>query len=209
MLRGLLALPAPILRGLAGGGVVHVGGRTLDPRFQFLAAQARAAPPLSAFHSGRGARRQRPRLAGAWPEDAEAGVRIEALTVPGAAGDIAARAYRPRDQDPAAPLMVFAHFGGGVIGDLDTCEAFCTILARIARCPVLSVDYRLAPEHRFPAGLEDVLAAYRWARDNTAGFGAPAGHVGDRRRFHGRQFRRRARPGNEARPASRSRLCSC
>ena len=48
--------------------------------------------------------------------------------------------------------MVFAHVGGGVIGDLDTCEAFCSILARTWRGPVLSVAYRLAPEYRFPDG---------------------------------------------------------
>jgi acetyl esterase/lipase len=70
---------------------------------------------------------------------------------------------------------VFAHFGGGVIGDLDTCEVFCSILAKIVRCPVLSVDYRLAPEHRFPAGLDDVMAAYRWAIGNGDRFGAPTG----------------------------------
>jgi acetyl esterase/lipase len=71
--------------------------------------------------------------------------------------------------------MVFAHFGGGVVGDLDTCETFAAILAKVARCPVLSVDYRLAPENRFPAGLEDTLSAYRWARDNAPAFGAPEG----------------------------------
>ena len=73
-----------------------------------------------------------------------------------------------------APILR-ALSGGGVIGDLSTCEVFCTLLAKVARCAVLSVDYRLAPEHRFPAGLEDYLAAYRWGRDNAARFGAPAG----------------------------------
>jgi acetyl esterase len=58
-----------------------------------------------------------------------------------------------------------------VIGDLETCHAFCGILARIARTAVLSVDYRLAPDHRFPAGLDDVLAAFRWGRDNAAASG--------------------------------------
>lgn len=176
ILRILLSLPSPILRSLAGGGVVHVGGRTLDPRLQFLAAQSRGQPELSSFP---------PDVARAGSAQSllpvqgkpEAGVRIESLTVPGADGDIAARSYHPKDQDPAVPLMVFAHFGGGVIGDLDTCETFCTILARLARCAVLSVDYRLAPEHRFPAGLEDTLAAFRWARENTARFGAPPGLV--------------------------------
>jgi acetyl esterase/lipase len=176
ILRALLSLPRPLVRALAGGGVVHVGGRTLDHRIQFLAAQARGGPPLSSFPpdiARAGTTQTLAPMQGA----PEPGVRIESLSVPGGAGDIAARAYHPKDQDPAAPLMVFAHFGGGVIGDLDTCEVFCTILARTARCAVLSVDYRLAPEHRFPAGLEDVLAAYRWARENTVRFGAPPGTV--------------------------------
>jgi acetyl esterase/lipase len=75
-------------------------------------------------------------------------------------------------------VLVYAHMGGGVIGDLETAHVFCTVLAKLARCPVLSVDYRLAPENRFPAGFEDVLAAYRWARDNAVlVFGAPPGHA--------------------------------
>ena len=175
-LRALLALPGPALRGLAGGGVVYVGGRTLDPRLQFLAAQARRAPPLSAATPAQaraGSAEALVLVAGG----VERGVRVEALTVPGGAGTLDARTYRPADQDGAAPLMVFAHFGGGVIGDLDTCEAFCSILAKVARCPVLSVDYRLAPEHRFPAALDDMLAAWRWARENAPRFGAPAAHV--------------------------------
>jgi acetyl esterase len=169
-------LPAPILRTLAGGGVVHIGGRTLDPRFQFLAAQGAKGPAMSAFPADvarAGIAQSLLPVQGT----VEAGVRIETLSVPGAEGDVPARSYHPKDQDPDAPLMVYAHFGGGVIGDLDTCEVFCTILAKIARCAVLSVEYRLAPEHRFPAGLDDVLAAYRWARENTARFGAPNGAV--------------------------------
>ena len=60
---------------------------------------------------------------------------------------------------------------------LETCDAFCSILACCGRTAVISVDYRLAPEHRFPAGLEDVLAAYRWGRDNAERFGAAPGQV--------------------------------
>ena len=172
----LLSLPAPILRLMAGGGVVYQGGRTLDPRIQFLAAQARNAPPLQmlAPPQARAASDAGLALVAGAPEP---GVRVEALTFEGPAGPIPARAYRPETQAPDAPLMVYAHMGGGVIGGLDTCHSFCTILASSAHAPVLSVDYRLAPEHRFPAGLEDMLAACRWARDNAPRFGAPAGAV--------------------------------
>jgi acetyl esterase/lipase len=173
-LKAMLSLPAPILRALSGGGTVYVGGRTLDPRLQFLASQARRAPPAAGLEESRAAAAALVSLLGGRPE---AGVRIEPLSVPGAEGDIAARAYRPENQDPAAPVMVFAHFGGGVIGDLDTCHAFCTILAKEARCAVVSIAYRLAPEHRYPAGLDDTLAAYRWTSENAERFGAPAGRA--------------------------------
>lgn len=176
LLKAILALPAPILRTMAGGGVVFQGGRTLDPRLQFLANAARGAPPMTSLtpeQARAGSAQALASVAGA----REAGVATEALSINGPRGPIALRAYRPAEQDPAAPLMVFAHFGGGVIGDLETSDAVCSILAKVARCAVLSVDYRLAPEHRFPAGLEDVLAAYRWARDNAERFGAPAGQA--------------------------------
>lgn len=176
ILKTLLSLPPPILRLMSGGSAVYQGGRTLDPHFQFLAAGARNMPPMSSL-SPADARAASAGGLAMMAGKPEAGVRIETLTVPGADGERPARAYRPENQDSAAPLLVFAHFGGGVIGDLDTSHAFCAILARLARCAVLSVDYRLAPEHRFPAGLDDTLAAYRWARDNTARFGAPVGAV--------------------------------
>jgi acetyl esterase len=172
IVRTLLSLPTAMLRLMAGGGVVYQGGRTLDPRQQYRAAQGRGAPPMTTFSP------QEARVGSAMSlvvmtGDPEPGVRFEAIEIPGPAGTIPARAYRPQAQDPQAPLMIFGHFGGGVIGDLETCHVFCSILAKTTRGPVLSVDYRLAPEHRFPAGLEDMLAAYRWGRDNAERFGAP------------------------------------
>ncbi|HEX4710163.1 alpha/beta hydrolase fold domain-containing protein, partial [Phenylobacterium sp.] len=172
VVRKLLSLPTPVLRLMSGGGVVYQGGRTLDPRLQYLAAQARGAPPMTTL-TPEEARRASAAALASMSGDPEPGVRFEPLSIPGPAGEIPARIYRPDAQDPEASLMVFAHMGGGVIGDLETCHAFCTILADAGRGPVLSVDYRLAPEHRFPAGLEDVMAAYRYGRDNAERFGAP------------------------------------
>ncbi len=172
IVRTLLSLPIPMLRLMAGGGVVYQGGRTLDPRLQYLAAQGRGAPPMTTF-SPQEARVGSALSLAVMTGDLEPGVRVEPVEIPGPGGTIPGRLYRPEAQDPQAPLMVFGHFGGGVIGDLETCHAFCSILARTARGPVLSVDYRLAPEHRFPAGLDDMLAAYRWGRDNAERFGAP------------------------------------
>jgi acetyl esterase/lipase len=177
VVRTLLSLPAPLLRLMAGGGVVYKGGRTLDPRLLFLAAQARGQPPIETL-TPQEVRRGEVELLSTVGGDLEPGVRCETLGVGGAAGDLPARLYRPEDQDPAAPLMVWGHMGGGVIGTLDTNHAFCSILARVTRAPVLSVDYRLAPEHRFPAGLEDMLAAFRWARDHAAAHGARDAAIG-------------------------------
>jgi acetyl esterase/lipase len=176
MVRGVLSLPRPVLRLLSGGGVVYRGGRTLDPRFQFLAHQARNLPGLATLAPAEA------RLASAQAlrtieASIEPGVAIETLSLDAGDGAIGARAYRPEKQDPAAPLMIYAHMGGGVIGDLDTCHVFASLLAAVGRGPVISVDYRLAPEHRFPVGLGDVLDAYRWARANAARFGAPAEKV--------------------------------
>jgi acetyl esterase/lipase len=173
-LKGMLSLPRPLLRLVAGGGVVYQGGRTLDPRLQFMAHQARGAPGLETLTPPQA------RLAVAQMQQTlegalEPGVALESLTLAAENGRIPARAYRPADQDPKAPMLVFAHMGGGVVGNLDTAHALCGILAAILRCPVLNVGYRLAPEDRFPAGLDDVMAAYRWAVANAVRFGAPAG----------------------------------
>ena len=175
--RALLSLPTPVLRLMAGGGVVYRGGRTLDPRLQFLAAQARTAPPMEAG-SVEEARRAEAAGVAMLAGDPPRGVRWEPLSVPGADGDIPARLYRPKTQDGSRPVMVWAHMGGGVIGGLDTSHGFAGLLARITAAPVLSLGYRLAPEHRFPAGLEDVLAAFRWARDNAGRFGATGAAIG-------------------------------
>ena len=175
--RTILSLPSPILRLMSGGGVAYVGGRTLDPRLQFLAVQSRNAPPINSL-SPQDVRRGEAAGLAAVSVGLERGVTCTTLSVPGAVGDIPARLYRPARQDASAPLLVWAHMGGGVIGTLDTSHGFCGLLAQITQAPVLSVDYRLAPEHRFPAGLEDVLAAYRWARDHAATYGATGVAIG-------------------------------
>ena len=171
ILKLILSLPSPILRAMSGGGVVYKGGRTLDPRFQFFANAAKKYPPMSTLSPPEAVAGSARALA-AVQGPLEPGVRTESLSIEGPNGAIPARAYRPEMQDSSTPLIVYAHMGGGVIGDLETCHAFCGILARICRTAVISVDYRLAPEHKFPAGLEDVLAAYRWARENATRFGA-------------------------------------
>ncbi len=78
------------------------------------------------------------------------------------ASNIPARLYRPIASDDALPTMVFYHGGGHVVGSLDSYDTLCRQLAVQSGVAVLSVDYRMGPEHRFPAAVEDALAAYRW-----------------------------------------------
>jgi acetyl esterase len=83
------------------------------------------------------------------------------ITVPGAAGAIPARIYRPQATGPL-PTVAYFHGGGYVIGDLSTHDNMCREICRGAQAVVVSVDYRLAPEHPFPAGIEDAVAAAKW-----------------------------------------------
>jgi len=87
-------------------------------------------------------------------------------TIPGPAGRIPVRAYRPEGDDGPYPTVVFYHGGGFVLGSIESHDLFCRHLARESDCVVLSVDYRLAPEHPFPAAVEDAYAALTWAADN-------------------------------------------
>jgi acetyl esterase len=86
---------------------------------------------------------------------------VQDTTVAGAAGPVRARVYRPAGEGPF-PTVAFFHGGGFVIGDLETHDNICRDICRGARAVVVAVDYRLAPEHPFPAGLDDALAATRW-----------------------------------------------
>jgi len=94
---------------------------------------------------------------------------IRNLSCPGPAGDIPLRLFDAlADRAEAGPLMVYFHGGGFVFGDLDTHEPICAELARLLDMPVLSVDYRLAPEHPWPAGVEDAIAAARWTAESPS-----------------------------------------
>ena len=95
---------------------------------------------------------------------------VEDASVDGAAGPLKARIYRPEGEGPL-PTVAFFHGGGFVIGDLDTHDNMCRDICRGARAVVVSVDYRLAPEHPFPAGIEDAVAATRWVVAHAAELG--------------------------------------
>ena len=101
------------------------------------------------------------------PAPAELGEGVRNVSIPGPAGELGLRIYAPAGDGPFPIAMMF-HGGGWVIGDLDTADGQCRGVRDSAGCVVVSVDYRLAPEHRFPAAAEDCYAATCWARENAA-----------------------------------------
>ena len=92
--------------------------------------------------------------------------KVENLMIPGPEGEIPIRLYYPSG-DPPFAVLVYFHGGGWVMGDLDTHHGVCHALAKLSSCLVVSVDYRLAPEHRYPAAIEDAYAATNWVAQNA------------------------------------------
>ncbi len=105
---------------------------------------------------------------------------VEPLTIPSPAGSIPARVYTPtrlRKVNGLAPGLVFFHGGGWVIGDLDSHDVVCRKLADEGELMVVSVDYRLAPEHKFPAAVDDAIASTKWIAENARQFGIDASRL--------------------------------
>jgi acetyl esterase len=102
-----------------------------------------------------------------------AGVKVVDRTIPGSAGQLAARIYRPASAaaDAKLPALVYAHGGGWVFGNLDSHDVLCAQLALEAGITVFAIDYRLAPEARFPGAFDDVVAGLKWVADNGASVG--------------------------------------
>ncbi|KUI28162.1 lipase [Mycobacterium sp. IS-1496] len=176
-LRALPLLPEPVKRALLGFRSVTVDGNTLDTTLQMLLAAQRAAGinGLVASDDVAVSRRQLRITAAMFA----AGIvsDVTELAIPGPAGPIPARLYRPTIEDPEPALLVFYHGGGFVIGDLDTHDDLCRLICRDGGITVLSVDYRLAPEHKAPAAADDAYAAFRWASEHAAEFGVDADRI--------------------------------
>ena len=99
--------------------------------------------------------------------------------IPGPAGEIPVRLYRPKSAPSATrlPLLVYFHGGGWVIGDIETHHTMCQRICEAGELVVLAVDYRLAPEHRFPAAVDDCWTATVWAAANAASIGADGSRI--------------------------------
>jgi len=142
----------------------------LDPQAQALIASVAGGKPVEQMtpQEMRDALEERVRLTGGAPEPVD---QVVPGVVPGPAGPIVVRIYTPKGGQAALPGLVYLHGGGWARGSLQTHDIVCRSLANGAGCVVVSVDYRMAPEHRFPAAFEDSLAATRWVAEHAAELG--------------------------------------
>ncbi|MDM0106871.1 alpha/beta hydrolase [Variovorax sp. J22R24] len=104
---------------------------------------------------------------------------VRELVAEGPHGPIPMRLYRPLGSaaKQVLPVLVYYHGGGWTIGDLDTHDTLCRELSNLSGCAVVAVDYRMGPEHRFPAAVDDVLAATRWVRKEAVALGVDPGRL--------------------------------
>ncbi len=175
--RWLAGLPEPIVRALAGP--LRTGdGQTLDPEAQLL-LRLRAlvrAPELDTLTPEQARRRlagDAMSVQGRRPEP----VRTEPVSVRGGPALVPARLYTPIHLPAPSPLLVYFHGGGFVSGDLDTHDHLCRLLALGGGVRLLAVDYRRAPEHRFPAAAHDAWAAFAFAAAQAEELGADPGRL--------------------------------
>ncbi len=154
------------------GHRIRMGSRTMDPKAQIVGEFVKSIrvpgffPPLPEL------RQQLRVMVALMDEPAPSLPRIEDIRIPGRAGEIPARLYSSTVEPRPQPTVAYFHGGGWVQGDLETHHGLCARLARHAGALVVAVDYRLAPEHKFPAAVDDCLAAYRWLRTKGRDLGA-------------------------------------
>jgi acetyl esterase len=174
----LAGLPPSWQVRLSGKPPVVVDGDTLAPEVQLtLALLERRGEPSPETLSPTEARRVRRRLSAVYSGKPVAVGLVEDVEID-ASVPLHGRHYVPSEPDGPQPLLVYYHGGGFTYGDLDTHDGVCRILCRHAGAHVLAVDYRLAPEHPFPAAVQDARAALRWAHANAEALGADARRVG-------------------------------
>jgi len=160
------------------GHRIRMGGRTMDPKAQIVGEFVKSVrvpgyyPPLPEL------RQQLRMMVTLMDEPAPELARIEDVRIPGPAGEIPARVYSSSAAKTPQPTVAYFHGGGWVQGDLETHHGLCARLAKHAGVLVVAVDYRLAPENKFPAAVDDCFAAYRWLSEKGRDVGADTARVG-------------------------------
>lgn len=151
----------------------------VDPQMQAVIERAAksALPPYYSVSAVEARRLYKETRAALYPPVPEVDA-VRELAARGPAGPIPLRLYRGLGTAAGAlPVLVYFHGGGWTIGDLDTHDIVCRTLANRARCAVIAVDYRMGPEHKFPAAVEDCIAATRWVAEQGAALGVDAARI--------------------------------
>jgi acetyl esterase len=176
-MHGISRMPERVKRLLLGKHSITIDGNTLDTTLQLMLAISRLSDRegLILSEDVATARSRINATASQFPR-VKADVAVTELSLPGPGGDIPAVHIRPRGGD-GGPLLVYYHGGGFVVGGYETHGNLCEAISDGAGVHVLFVDYRLAPEHKAPAAIDDAFAAYLWAREHVAELGADPDRV--------------------------------
>jgi acetyl esterase/lipase len=173
----IFSLPSNVIQAMAGKKT-EVGGATLDPRIALMAKQASRRASMTVMPVSVARKGTQAALALTMGKR-RAGVAIRDLKVPGGDGvELDARLYTPAGATGAEPLLVYYHQGGCVLGGIWMADTWCSILAEELGALVLNVDYRHAPEHKFPAPVDDAIASFEWAVQNAKALGADGKRIG-------------------------------
>lgn len=177
-LRRVMRLPPPVLRKLAGGPAPEVDGQRLAAEVELLLSLLSLAGEPMPTDSVERARRE---TSITWPALGPKSPPMETVEDTfisnGAGAPMRLRCYIPRGVSEPSPALLYFHGGGWVLGDVDTHDPVTRCLASDARIPVFSLDYRLAPEHPFPSGIEDAQAAFGWLHKNAPRYGVDPGRI--------------------------------
>lgn len=174
-----LGLPEWIIDLLLREAPITIDGRALNRQLQLLLKiSTKMGLRLSAGGQSVEQRRAELRRAAIMGMPLRRDVEVTNRTLPGPGGEVPVRLYRGYGSTGPIPAIVFYHGGGWVTGDLDTHDGSCRMLAAESGCLVVSVDYRLAPEHPFPAAVDDSVAAYEWVHAHTKELSIIPGRVG-------------------------------
>lgn len=167
-----LSLPEAMLRTLVGPATISADGMVLDLHVQtILWLMARAKVPELHELSPELARKEMDRTAPILAPEPAGPVTTLDRTIDTAAGPMSVRVYRPSGDEHARGVLVFFHGGGWVLGSIHSHDAVCAVLASRADCVVVSVEYRLAPDHKFPHAADDAVAAFRTIASSLTSFG--------------------------------------
>lgn len=176
-----LALKTPdLLIERIAGPPVEMDGNRLDRSVQLLMCLESTMPggAMGSRSASVKARRRDHELSMRLTARRLRGVEVKDLEIPGPAAPMPIRTYRPAGASAAPPALVYFHGGGWVFGSLDSQDALCRALARSSGCVVVSIGYRLAPEHPYPAAVVDAVAGYEWVATHSEELGTRADAVG-------------------------------